>query len=350
MSIGYVVRRLILFFITIWVATTVIFILPRLSGVNPIQERMSQSRGLAGAGGNLDKQIAYYEERFGFNDSLATQYIRYLQNTARFDFGFSIAFYPANVNNIIAAALPWTMILLSVVVVMNFCLGVFIGAIAAWPRAPGFTRQLLPPLMALSAIPYYLIAVMLLFFLAFKLGIFPLGGGYDVGTQIEMSPGFIIDAIHHSILPAISIIVSSLGLLALGMRGMMITTLGEDYMLLAEARGLKGWRLFTWYGLRNAMLPQFTILGLQLGVVISGAILVEVVFSYPGLGGTLLSAIRFFDYTLLSGLVYMTILMVAGAMLIVDLLYPRLDPRIRLSSRCSVPRLVLGWLDASLLR
>lgn len=329
MTISYVLKRLGVFVLVLWGAATFSFFLPRIADVNPIEERMAQlaSRGAVSVG-NTEAMIKNYEKRFGLDKPLAEQYVRYLWNTARFDFGFSIAFFPTTVGNIIREALPWTIVLLTVVTFMNFTIGVLLGAVLAWPRAPAFVKILVPPFMGLSAIPYYLIGIALIYLFAFSWEIFPISGGYNIGSTPQWDTEFLLDAVRHSILPGLSIVLSGIGFWAIGMRGMMTMTMGEDYMTMAESKGLKGWRLFIWYGMRNAMLPQITALALSLGHIVSGAILVEVVFSYPGIGGMLVQAIRNFDFTLLYGIVYLTILGIAIATLILDLTYPRLDPRI----------------------
>ena len=334
MTADYLLRRIGVFFLVIWGAATFNFILPRIADVNPIEERMSQlaSRG-AVSSGNTEAMIKNFEKRFGLDQPLYEQYLRYLWNFARFDFGFSVAFFPTQVRDIIAQALPWTLVLVTISSVIYMFLGMSLGALAAWPGASGIFKLLFPPVMSLSAIPYYLVGIALINFLAFQLDWFPLGGGYKIGTSPEWSLDFLRDAAHHAILPALSIILVSIGFSAIGMRGMMVTTQGEDYMLLAEAKGTKPWRLFAWYGVRNAMLPQVTSFAITLGQVVSGVILVEVVFSYPGIGTSLLQAIRAFDYTLLYGIVYLVILSIAFATLILDLLYPRIDPRITYAAR-----------------
>lgn len=329
MTTSYVLKRLGVFLLVMWGAATFSFFLPRIADVNPIEERMAQlaSRGAVSVG-NTEAMIKNFEKRFGLDKPLAEQYVRYLWNTARFDFGFSIAFFPTSVGSIIREALPWTIVLLTVVTFMNFTIGVLLGAVLAWPRAPAFVKVVAPPFMGLSAIPYYLIGIGLIYLFAFSWQILPISGGYNIGSSPQWSSAFLWDAVRHSILPAASIVLSGIGFWAIGMRGMMTMTMGEDYMLLAESKGLKGWRLFIWYGMRNAMLPQITALALSLGHIVSGAILVEVVFSYPGIGGMLVQAIRNFDFTLLYGIVYLTILGIAIATFILDLTYPRLDPRI----------------------
>ena len=329
MPAEYLLKRLALFVAVLWGAATFNFMLPRMADINPIEERFQQ---LAASGnvssGNTEAMIRSYERRFGLDRPIWEQYLRYIWNVARFDFGFSIAYFPTTVGSVMAQALPWTIVLLTVVTAINFVLGVAIGALISWPSVPKTVKVLFPPIMSFSAIPYYLIGIGLIYIFAFQLGWLPLGGGYSIGASTEWSVDFVLDAARHSLLPALSIVLASIGFNAIAMRGMMVTTQGEDYMLLAEAKGVKGWRLFTWYGIRNAMLPQVTGLALSLGHIVSGAVLVEVVFSYPGVGAMLLQAIRGFDYTLLYGLVYLVILSIAIATLILDLIYPRIDPRI----------------------
>jgi peptide/nickel transport system permease protein len=187
---------------------------------------------------------------------------------------------------------------------------------------------LIGPLLTLSAVPYYLLGLILVYFLAFSLKIFPLSGGYNVGTIPKFTFPFLMDAAHHSILPALSIVLASLGTWALGMRGMMISGLGEDYITFAETKGLPERTIFFKYAMRNVLLPQTTALALSLGYVVSGAVLVEVVFGYPGVGTVLYQAIRTFDYFVIYGVVLMLILAIGLVTLIIDLIYPLLDPRI----------------------
>ncbi|MGE3798851.1 MAG: ABC transporter permease, partial [Thermomicrobiales bacterium] len=157
----------------------------------------------------------------------------------------------------------------------------------------------------------------------------PLFGGYTPGSFPGWNLAFAEDVLRHSILPALAIVLSSMGFWALGMRGMMVTAEGEDYMVFAEASGLKNRTLFFSYAMRNAMLPQTTALGLSLGQLLTGALLVEVIFSYPGIGGLLYFSIRNFDYFVIQGVILLVVLSMAFATLILDLIYPILDPRIR---------------------
>ncbi len=329
MHARYMVRRFGVFLLIIWVAASVNFIVPRLSPANPVREQMLQALAQGGAQvGSMEEVVKSYEARFGLDQPLWIQYVRYLGDLARFDFGYSITRFPSRVTDMILIALPWSITLVTVSTLLAFVLGSLLGALMAWPRSPRWLQGLVGPLLTLSSIPYYLLALILIYFLAFSARLLPLGGGYSIGTVPSLTPGFILDMLRHSILPAFSIVLASLGFWALSMRGMMVTVQGEDYVTLAEAKGLKSWRIFLRYALRNAILPQTTGLALSLGHVVSGAVLVEVVFGYPGVGSLLYQSIRSFDYFVIYGVVFMVIVSIGLTTLILDLLLPRLDPRI----------------------
>lgn len=331
MSIGYVIRRILIFFVVVWAATSFIFILPKLvPGRNPVTERLGMMAASGGImQGAIDAMAKSYEAKFGLDQPLWKQYLTYVNQMARFDFGYSLMLYPARVLDLILRALPWTIGLLTVTTLLSFALGSILGGLTAWSRAPRFLSYLLPPLFTLSAVPYYLLGMILVYILAFQLRLFPMSGGAEYGTVPTLTLAFAVDVARHSILPALSIILSSLGFWALGMRGMMVTVTGEDYMTLAEAKGLKGDRVFLWYGMRNAILPQMTSLALSLGNVLSGALLVEIIFGFPGIGTLLYQAITAFDYFTIYGVVFCIIVAVGLATLVLDLCYPLLDPRIR---------------------
>ncbi len=227
-------------------------------------------------------------------------------------------------------ALPWTIALLGVSTLIAFALGTFLGALMAWPRAPKFiVSWLLPPLLTFSAVPYYILGLVLLYIFAFSLKLFPIFGGYSGGVIPDWSSlAFWWDIVGHSFLPGLSIVLAAIGFWAMGMRAMMITTQGEDYMIFAEAKGLKARTVFLRYAVRNALLPQATTLALQLGHVLSGAVLVEVVFSYPGIGTMLFQAIKSNDYFVIQGIILGVIGSIGLATFVLDLIYPILDPRI----------------------
>lgn len=330
MTWRHVLKRFGLFLFVVWGAATLNFFLPRLAPGDPVRERlfqMSTTGGFTQTG--VEEMVEEYQAKFGLDKPLIEQYFNYLWDMARFDFGYSLTLFPTQALDLIMQALPWTIGLLLVTTLLSFVIGTLLGAIIAWPKAPRWIEGLVAPLMTMAAVPYYLLGLILLYVFAFSLKWFPLSGGYQAGTQPNFSIDFMWDVLKHSILPAFSIILSALGFWALGIRGMMVTTSGEDYMLYAEARGLRGRTIFARYGLRNALLPQVTALALSLGNIVSGAILVEVIFTYPGVGSLLFSAIQGADYFVIYGIVFMVVLAIGLATLIVDLAYPLLDPRIR---------------------
>jgi peptide/nickel transport system permease protein len=331
MGPGYLIRRVIVFFLVMWAAMTLIFFLPKLApGRDPIQERMAMLAATGGANtANIADMVKAYQTNFGLDQPLHIQYLRYLGNLVRLDFNYSLAQYPAKVIDLISVSAPWTIGLLTMTTLISFGLGSLLGGLLAWPRAPRSLRYLVPPLVTLSAIPYYLLGIIFVYVFAFVFKLFPLGGGSDFGVMPTFTPAYALNILYHSILPALSIVVAALGFWTLAMRGMMITTMGEDYMVLAEAKGLPASRIFFWYGMRNALLPQTTSLALSLGYLVSGALLVEIIFRYPGMGTLLYRAVTGFDYFAIYGVVFFIIVGICVATLILDLVYPILDPRIR---------------------
>jgi len=331
MSVGYVVRRFFIFLVVIWVGMTLIFFLPKLvPGRDPVMERMTMmlASGSMTAEG-VQAMLQEYRAKFGLDQPLLVQYARYMGDMFRFDFGYSLALYPTTVLNIIGISLPWTIALLSVSLILSFSIGTLVGGLLGWPRTPKAFGYMVSPFLLMSSVPYYLIGLLFIYIFAFRLKIFPIGGGSQVGTMPSFTPSYILDILYHSILPALSIVVAGIGGWALGMRGMIINTLGEDYIILAQARGLPARRIFFWYAMRNALLPQTTSLALSAGSIVSGQLLVEAIFRYPGIGNSLFKAIAAFDYFTIYGIVFFIILTIAIATLIIDLVYPLLDPRIR---------------------
>jgi peptide/nickel transport system permease protein len=317
----------------IWAAGTLNFFIPRIAPKNPIAEKLTQLAGTSGVDPTKIQEMSEaFSEKFGLNRPLWEQYLSYLRDVFTLDFGQSITQYPARVSDLIGAAAPWTLGLMLTTTLISFVLGTVLGAAAAWKRDSRILQVLSPLMMVFSAIPFYLIGLVLIYFLGAKAGLFPLSGGYGIVSIPEWSWDFALEVLYHSALPGLSIIIASIGTWAIGMRGMMVTVQGEDYMTFAEAKGLKPGRLFYRYGMRNAILPQVTTLALFFGQIVTGAVLVEIVFSYPGLGSLLLDSIKLFDFPTIYGIVFILTLTVALSMLVVDLLYPIIDPRVRFGS------------------
>jgi peptide/nickel transport system permease protein len=248
---------------------------------------------------------------------------------ARLDLSYSLANFPKPVMELIAEVVGWSIGIALVTLLFSFLIGSLLGALIAWPKSPKFLQYLVAPLMTVSSVPAYIFGLVLIYFLAFRAKIFPMRGGFTLGTVPDGSFAYYMDVLKHALLPAISVILVSLGGWALGMRGMMVTVEGEDYMILAEAKGLKSGRLFSRYAIRNALLPQITGLGLALGYLVTGQILVESLFGFPGIGALLQRSIFVYDYNAILGITFLLILSIGVATLILDLIYPLLDPRIR---------------------
>ncbi|MBV8736562.1 MAG: ABC transporter permease [Alphaproteobacteria bacterium] len=328
----YIVKRFGVFLLIVWIAATLNFFLPRLSGEDPVRTKLLEEASLGGyVHAGIDNMVREYQQRFGLDKPLWRQYLTYLGQISHGDLNYSIANYPRTVVGMITEALPWTIGLLGVTTLFSFAAGTILGALLAWPRAPYWMRWLMPPLWALHAIPFFLLGLVLSWLLAFKLQWLPIFGGYSAGATPALSWGFVFDVLRHAVLPALSIVLVSVGGWALAMRGMMITTMGEDYITFAEAKGLHSATIFTRYCIRNAILPQTTGLALALGQILSGAVLVEAIFGYPGIGALLFQAIEENDFFLIQGIVFTVIVALGFATFVLDVIYPWLDPRISYS-------------------
>lgn len=335
MTLRYLLKRVGLFLLTIWVASTLNFIIPRLSPGDPIAAILGAMQTQGATIANSGDIIASFRERFGLDDPVYVQYVKYLWSLAQFDLGYSISHFPSTVTEIIGTAVPYTIGLLTVTTILTFVIGIFAGALLVWQATPRALKTIITIFLMMAPIPYYLLAMLLIFGLSFSLGLFPNSGittpGRIPGPGFDM--GYFLDIVYHSILPALSIMIAGIGGWVLGMRGMMVTVLGEDYLTLAEAKGLKNRRIFLRYALRNAMLPQFTALAITLGYVVSGSVIVELLFSYPGMGYQLFRAISSNDFPVIQGITFFLVLSIATAILGIDLIYPLLDPRITYSRK-----------------
>ena len=330
MTISYAVRRIAIFFLIVITAVTLNFFIPRLRSTNPIESRMNQLAAQGGVYSNqIQELVKIYNQKFGLDRPLWEQYLIYWRDLLRLDLGVSFAFYPQTVFEMIARSAPWTIGLLTVATIIAFILGTLFGALMAWPRTSRIAYALSPLFMTLSAIPYYLLGMLFIYLVAMRWRLLPVGGAYTAGASLNLSWPMALDIGRHAILPGASIVLSGIGVWGLGMRAMMTITLGEDYLHMAESKGLKPQTIFRDYALRNALLPQVTSLALSLALVMSGAVLVEVIFGYPGVGNLLFKAIAGNDYFVIQGITLFIILSIGVVLLALDLLYPLIDPRIR---------------------
>ncbi|WP_437494502.1 ABC transporter permease [Sorangium sp. So ce1014] len=321
----YLLRQLGLYFIAAWASLTLNFLIPRLMPGDPATAMFARFRGQL-----QPEAIDALRKAFGFTDApLYMQYITYLRHTLTGDLGLSIAHFPAKVTDVIATGLGWTMLLSGAAVLVSFALGTLLGIVATWKRG-GWLDSVMPPvLMFLGAFPYFWLAMVALYILGFVLGAFPLRHAYSDTLSPEWSFEFIGSVLSHMVLPALSIVIATIGGWMLGMRSAMVTVLSEEYITMAQAKGLSQWRVMFSYAARNALLPNVTGFGMALGFVLAGSLLTEIVFSYPGQGYLLIQAVRNQDYPLMQGIFLTITLAVLGANFLVDVVYVFLDPRAR---------------------
>ena len=334
MVLNYIISRLAMLVLVVFLAVTINFAIPRLTPGDPVEQQLATLVATGGGQiGDVTAMAEAYRAKFGLDQPVWKQYLNYWWDILHLNFGYSLAQYPATVAQMIRSALPWTLGLVGTSTLIAFAIGSLLGGLLAWPGIPRALRGFIPLLMTISAVPYFLLGIILIFFLSILLKIFPAAGGHQFGSVLRLDWATIKDILRHAALPATSIIVAGIGTWALEMRGMMISVLGEDYISLAEAKGLKGKRIFLWYGLRNGLLPQLTALALRLGHVVAVVILVEVIFSYPGVGFKLFQAVQTKDYFVIQGIVLLLILAIALTMFVMDLIYPLIDPRITYQHR-----------------
>ena len=322
----FLARRLGFYLVAAWAAVTMNFIIPHLMPGNPVQVLISHFQGQP-----TQATIRGLEHTLGLEpgESLFKQHWQYLGHLVHGDLGVSVAYFPATVGSVISSGLPWTVCLVGSATVLSFLAGTFAGIVAGWRRGSRTADALLPFGTFISSVPYFWIGLLALTVFGVDLGWFPLSGGSASSVSPALSWSFVATALYHGVLPASTIVVSSVGGWLLTMRNMMVTTMSEDYITVARAKGLKEWRIMMAYAARNAILPNLSAFALSLSFVVSGAIVTEVVFSYPGVGYVLFNAVSNEDYPLMQGIFLVITLSVLVANLLADGLYVLLDPRIR---------------------
>lgn len=326
--VRYFMRKVGWYLLVLFVALILNFILPRLIPGNPVDALVANMTRGGGASGDAVKAIyENYMREFGLDQPMWRQFLTYVGNVLQGDLGTSFGQYPASVNSLIAQALPWSIALQLPAILVGWIVGNIVGAIAAF-KGGWFDRGIFLFALFLSSIPPYCLAILLLFIAAVQLGFFPVGGAYSFGMSPEFSLAFFGDAITYFWLPFWSIVLVFIGGQAVGMRSMAIYELGADYVNYGRGLGLRD-RTTVRYIFRNAMLPQITGLALAIAGMISGALIIELVFSYPGLGTLLFNAINQNDYPVIQAIMLIVTLVMLAANFAVDLLYGIIDPRIR---------------------
>jgi peptide/nickel transport system permease protein len=326
----FVVRRLGFFVVTLWAAVSLNFLIPRLMPGNPVQ-------ALEAAHPHLNPQAIHSLTILlggGYQGSLVSQYVTYWGRVLTFNFGISITTsFGTSVSTMVLHALPWTLGLVGVTTILAFLAGTLIGLVSAWRRGSWLDSALPPIFVITSAFPYFWVGLILIYVFAIRLGIFPQQGAYNFLTD---TPGlnwtYIVDVFEHAVLPGLTILLTAIGGWILTMRNNVITVMAEDYVRTARAKGLKPWRIMWAYVGRNAILPNLTGFAMSLGFVVSGAIVVEYVFNYPGLGTLLLTAVQGLDYPLMQALFLLITVAVMLSVLAADVVTAIADPRTREAS------------------
>jgi peptide/nickel transport system permease protein len=320
-------RRIGFYVVTAWAAVTLNFLLPRMMPGGPVDAVMARFQG------ELPPSAAgAISAAFGLdpNRSMWSEYVTYLGNTMRGDFGLSFTYFPTPVSTVVGTALPWTIILLTIATLLGTAIGLGLGVVAGWLRGTAMDT-IVPAAALLRGFPQFWIGLILVSVVAVGLGWFPASGGYSPSVAPGFTAEFLSDAAYHSMLPAATVVIGSVAGHMLLQRNMMVATLTEHYVLAAEAKGLRRRRVMLGYAARNAVLPSIAGFALELGFVVSGSLIVEKVFSYPGIGYVLYQAVSNQDYPLLQAILLVTTLAVLVANLLADLALFLVDPRTRIS-------------------
>ena len=327
----YLIPRLISYFLVIWLGITVVFLIPRLTPNDPVIQMIGQmeARGSSVDPGTMDKLIQDLTEMYGLEGSWMDQYWAFWGRLFHGDFGVSFFQFPARVNDLIANALPWTLGLLLISTAFSWIFGNITGGLAGYYARKGWSRTLDAFAMVVRPLPYYVFAFILLLMFAYVVRWFPISGGASLGAVPTFTWDYIKDVLWHSILPALSLTILGGAVNFQIMKLLVQNVNSENFVQYAKLGGVTQDRIVRRYVIRNALLPQITGLALSFGQIFSGALITEIVFSYPGLGGLLYRAIVNGDYNLIMGITVLSILGITTSVLIVDLTYPLFDPRVR---------------------
>ena len=324
-SVRYLLNRLGFYLIAAWAAITLNFFIPRMMPGDPASIMFANFRGKL-----KPEALEALKQTFGITDApIFSQYLDYITHLFKGDLGVSIAYFPQPVSSVIISGLAWTLFLVGISLILSFAIGTIIGMYIAWNRDERLDSILPPGFALLSAFPYFFTAMILLYVFGFKYGWFPIRHAYSSDLTPEFSIPFIMSALYHAFLPASTLVFMGIGGWMLQMRNNMITTISTDYISFAKARGLSERRIMFYYAAKNAILPIITSFGMAIGFALNGAILTEIIFSYPGQGYILFEAVKSQDFQLMQGIFLTITLSVLAANWIIDILVLVLDPRTR---------------------
>jgi peptide/nickel transport system permease protein len=335
----FFIRKVAVYVATFFIALTLVWLLPHMMPGDPILEKAMRilaagsKGGAAPSAGLTEVQVKrlyeFWVKKFGLDKPLIIQYLIFLKNCFTFDLGVSITRYPTQVIDVLAQALPWSLALLIPAIIVGWIIGNYLGALAAYKRGI-FDRIIYPLFLLMSQMPYYWFALVLVYTLGFQMGIFPLGGAYSLTLTPSLSLGFILDALHHYVLPFLSVMIPYVGGEAIGMRSLILYEINSDYANYFESLGFRNKKLLS-YSFRNAVLPQVTGLPIYFASAFGGQLVTEVVFTYPGIGSTLYGAVIGQDYPLIQGGFLAIVIVTILGNFILDILYAYIDPRIRIT-------------------
>lgn len=328
----YVLQRFLQFLLVVFVGISLTFFITHLTPIDPVEQMVASMTAFGGTSPEaVEMMREALRELYGIQGSLWDQYLGYWGRMLRLDFGPSLSAFPTPVSALIARALPWTIGLLLTCTVIAWALGNLLGGLAGYYRKSRTLDVLGMAAMAFHPVPYYIIAFILLLLFGYLWPVLPITGGAAQNLQPGFTVAYVGSVLKHSILPALSIILVGIGGWFLGMRALVSNIVTEDYVIYAELAGVSRRTILPHYVMRNALAPQITGLAMSLGAIFNGAIIVEQVFSYPGLGRLLFGAVYSADYSLVLGVTAISIIAVAASVFLIDILYPLFDPRVQLA-------------------
>ena len=325
----YFLRRFGQFVLVVFVGINIVFFVTHATPIDPVEQAISSAMQF----GHSDPRAVEImrealRELYGLDGTLWQQYLRFWSRLATGDFGPSISAFPTPVSTLIRQSLPWTVGLLFTSTLIAWSVGNFLGGLAGYYRKNRMLKVVGVVATGLQPIPSYIMSFVVLILFGYLWPILPISGGFQMNINPDLSFGFALSVLRHSILPVLSLVLITIGVWFVGMRSLVSNIVTEDYVIYAELAGVDRRRILTSYIMRNALAPQLTGLALSLGAIFNGAIITEFVFGYPGLGTLLVRAVNSGDFSLVLGIASISIIAVATAVFVIDLLYPLLDPRV----------------------
>jgi peptide/nickel transport system permease protein len=328
----YVLKRFLQFLLVVFVGISLTFFITHLTPIDPVEQMIASMTAFGATSPEaVEMMREALRDLYGIQGSLWEQYFSYWGRMLRLDFGPSLSAFPTPVSVLIARALPWTIGLLFTCTLISWLLGNLLGGLAGYYRNSRTLDVLGVAAIAFHPVPYYIIAFILLLLFGYLWPVLPITGGAAQNLQPGLTVAYVSSVLKHSILPALSIVLVGIGGWFLGMRALVSNIVTEDYVTYAELAGVSRRRILPFYVMRNALVPQITGLAMSLGAIFNGAIIVEQVFSYPGLGRLLFGAVYSADYSLVLGVTAISIIAVAASVFLIDILYPLFDPRVKLA-------------------